>query len=111
MSIKCHWCGKPLSNGTRYSLECNFDECCKLSFDKEGKVSSFEVAFVIERKEYKMRGGKFGVDLSIKGKRGYFYPVYFLSDKQAPGVILEVTEEMPQVEKLFNKLRTYLVFS
>lgn len=111
MKIKCHWCGQPLSNGFRYSLECTFDECCKLSFNKEGLVSAFEVCFIGDRKEYKIRGGKFGIDLSVKGKRGYFYPVYFLSEKQIPGVILDITEGLPQVEKLFNKLKTYVIFS
>ncbi len=111
MSIKCHWCGQSLSNGFKYSLECAFDECCKLSFNKEGFVSAFEVLFIGDRKEYKIRGGKFGIDLSVKGKRGYFYPVYFLSDKQMPSVILEIVEGVPQVEKLFNKLKTYVVFS
>ncbi len=111
MKIKCHWCGQPLSNGLSYSLECNFDQCCKLSFDREGKISAFDVDFITERKTYNIRGGKYGIDLSVKGKRGHFHSVYFISNKQATAAILTVVEGMPQVEQLFNKLKTYVIFS
>lgn len=107
MKYKCHYCGEILSNGYHYSLECFNCENCKIAFDKNGEITFYHFKFFEDGKDYVMS--------KLKGSsRVYLIDnTRFLKRKYLIDVIsqLQIEDGMPQVYKLFEKLKKYILFS
>lgn len=114
IKFKCHWCEEILKNGEIYSLECKNCDSCKIKFDRSGKVVSFIFDVIENGKIYQLdkplssryapKNIRQQVNLYIK-KNGYNL-ILFQAEAN-----LEFKDGIPQVQKMFNKLKIYNTFS
>jgi hypothetical protein len=98
----CHFCGKDLVPGERYTLECSCGSC-HLSFDRVGELISYKCDIYEDGKLITISRHKFDKSPYCQG-RG----LYWNSGIDVP-LIFE--DGMPQVEKLYHKMKKLVIFS
>ncbi len=104
MIYKCHWCELPLKPGINSTLECSCGHC-SISFHSNGNVSSYKFHIFEDNKNYLIESYH-GKDIRLYQKNKY--NVVRLLDIESN---LEFENGIPQVYKLFNKMKNLLLFS
>jgi hypothetical protein len=113
MKIKCHWCGEPLKNGANYSLEC---ECgsCSISFNRKGIPTAYLFKLFEQGKDYCIYKSSYSKETCLaiaNGKILFENKPWSLKNLIMVQTDLQFENGMPQVYRLFEKLKTYIVFS
>jgi hypothetical protein len=106
MRYKCHYCGAYLKPGSRYTLECECDNC-SIGFSKDGEVDSFSLKLFEKGKDIYLMKDKRSTDVR-----------YIINKAASWKELLQVTAKLsfsedgiPQAYALWDKLRTYVIFS
>lgn len=97
----CHYCGKSLIAGERYTLECSC-RLCNLSFDKAGNLVSYKCDIYEDGKLITVTKHKFDRYTYFQG-RG----INLINNLDIP---LTFENGVPQVEKMYHKMKKLVIF-
>ena len=102
VTYSCHYCGRSLVPGERYTLECSC-RSCHLSFDRTGNLTSYKCDIYEDGKLITVSRYRYDRYTHFNGKG-----INLTSNLDIP---LTFENGMPQVEKLYHKVKKLVIFS
>jgi Zn-finger nucleic acid-binding protein len=103
VKYKCHWCEFELKSGQRYTLECANCGYCGISFNAAGDLTHYILFVRDERQQYTLCKRKYSDTIDLFDRQGY--RIFSLKAS------IQFTDGMPQADKMFEKMKTLLLFS
>lgn len=110
MRYKCHYCGAYLKPGTRYTLECECENC-SIGFNQAGEVDAFYLTFFEKGKDIFLVKDKWSEIVSYGVGKAMYRPYIQQLVLQIPVKLTFNEEGIPQTYALWEKLSKLVIFS